>query len=110
MESRPRAALARLGIELPPAPAPVGLYTPVVTAGELAFVSGQIVARDGRAVAPGLVDRDVDVATASGLARSATLQAMSALAAALGDLDRIRRPVQLRVFVATSPGFARVHE
>jgi enamine deaminase RidA (YjgF/YER057c/UK114 family) len=82
----------------------------VVVDGAVATVSGQIVTKDGQAVHPGAVDRDVDPATARDLARLATLQALAALAAALGSVDRVRRVLRLAVYVASSPGFARQHE
>ncbi len=102
--------LRELGIVLPPPPKPVGSYTPVVTEGHVAWVSGQIVVDAGAVVHPGLVDRDVPPDLAKDLARRATLQALSALAQALGSLDRVRRILRVVVFVASSPGFARQHE
>ncbi len=102
--------LRSLGIPLPPPPPPVGSYTPVVRTGGLAWVSGQIATEAGAVVRPGYVDADVPVDAAQGLARRATLQALSALGASLGSVDRIVRPVRLGVFVAVSPGFHREHE
>ena len=102
--------LHALGIELPPPPKPAGAYSPVVQQGGFAWVSGQIVVENGKVVFPGLVDRDVSVETAKGLARKATMQALSALQASLGSLDRIRQFVRVAVYVATSPGFDRPHE
>lgn len=102
--------MAQRGIVLPPAPRPAGSYAPVVVDGGLAIVSGQIVTEEGRAVRPGAVDRDVDLAGARELARQATLQALAAIGQAIGSIDRIRRIVRAGVFVASSPGFVRQHE
>ncbi len=102
--------LQALGLALPPPPRPVGSYAPVVVEGGLAWVSGQVVTENGAAVAPGPVDRDVPVPAAQELARRATLQALSALADALGSLESVRRIVRVGVFVASSPGFTRAHE
>ena len=110
MAPTPSERLAALGHVLPPPPAPAGTYTPVVRAGPLAWVSGQIVTERGAVVHPGQVDRDVPVPTAQELAGRATLRALSALAAELGSIDRIRRVVRVGVFVAVSPGFHREHE
>lgn len=110
MAPAPTERLAALGYTLPPPPAPAGTYTPVVRAGTLAWVSGQIVTERGAVVHPGQVDRDVSIAAAQELALRATLQALSALAAVLGSIDRIRRVVRVGVFVAVSPGFHREHE
>lgn len=73
-------------------------------------MSGQVVLHEGQAVAPGLVDRDVSVEVARDLARRATLQALSALTAALGSIDRVRRILRVAVYVASAPGFTRQHE
>lgn len=110
MAPTPSESLAALGITLPAAGRPAGSYAPVVVDGDTAWVSGQVVAREGVAVAPGLVDREVDVATAHGVARQAALQALGGLAAALGSIDRVRRIVRVGVFVASSPGFVRQPE
>lgn len=75
-----------------------------------AWVSGQIVTDAGQVVSPGQVDRDVSVDVAKGLARRASLQAVSALESALGSIDRIRRIERAVVYVASSPGFYRQHE
>lgn len=95
---------------LPPPPQARGTYAPVVIDGKRAWVSGQIVIEDGNVVHPGLVDRDVPVHVAKELARRASLQALSALAAALGSIDRIERFIKVTIYVASSPGFDRQHE
>ena len=110
MTSTPSERLRELGLELPPPPRPAGTYSPVVVDGERAWVSGQIVTQAGSVVHPGLVDRDVPLEAARELARRAALQALSALAAELGSIDRVRRFLRVTVYVASSPGFVRQHE
>jgi enamine deaminase RidA (YjgF/YER057c/UK114 family) len=110
MAETPTERLRGLGITLPPAGRPAGSYAPVLVDGDLAWVSGQIVVRDGVAVSPGLVDADVDLATARSLTREATLQALGGLSGALGSLDRVQRIVRVAVYVASSPAFVRQHE
>ncbi len=102
--------LRALGIDLPPPPKPAGAYAPVVVHGGFAWVAGQIATEGGKVVSPGRVDAEVSVEVAKGLARRATLQALSALAATLGTLDRVERFLRVAVYVATSPGFDRPHE
>lgn len=97
--------LAELGIELPPSPKPVASYVPVVVAGSLAFVSGQIAMVDGELQHPGKVGAEVTLAQAQGAAERCALQALAALREELGSLDRIARIVQLTVYVASAPGF-----
>ena len=110
MATSPTSRLRELGVSLPAPPTPKGTYAPVVVHAGLAFVSGQIVTDPAGARLPGLVDRDVPASEARDLARRATLQGLSALAAALGSLDRVTRIVRVGVFVASSPGFVRQHE
>jgi len=110
MAPLPSERLHELGIVLPPPPRPAGTYSPVVLDGDRAWVSGQIVTGSGKVVSPGLVDRDVSIDVARDLARRAGLQALSALAAELGSLDRVARFLRVTVYVASSTGFARQHE
>lgn len=110
MASRPSERLRELGLSLPEPPSARGSYSPVVRSGQLAWVSGQIVLEGGAVLHPGRVDAEVAPARANELARRATLQALSALAAALGGVDAIARAVRLGVYVAVSDGFHREHE
>lgn len=110
MAGTPTERLKELGITLPAPPKPAGTYSSVVVTGSTAWVSGQIVLQDGAMLHPGLVDRDVSLDTAKEVARRAALQALSALAATLGSLDRVRRIVRVGVYVASVPTFTRHHE
>ena len=110
MAPTPTERLAELRLELPPPPGPAGTYAPVVVHEGWAWVSGQIVTEGGAVVHPGRVDADVPKEAATALARRGTLQALSALRAALGSLDRVRRFVRVTVYVASSAGFDRQHE
>lgn len=97
--------LAKLGIELPPASAPVASYVPVRRTGNLAFVSGQLPLQDGVLLFPGKLGAEVALEQGQEGARRCALQALAALREALGSLDAIRGIVQLSVFVASVPGF-----
>jgi len=100
-----RDRLAELGLDLPEAPAAVASYVPVVVSGGLAFVAGQVPMVDGQVLHPGRVGEDVTVEEAAEAARWCAVQALAALDQALGDVDRVRRVVQVGVFVASAPGF-----
>lgn len=103
--SRVDDALARLGIELPPAPAPVAAYVPVKVTGDLAFVAGQLPFEDGRVAVTGYVGSDVTIDRAAAGCRRAALQALSALRDALGSFERLAGIAQVTVFVASARGF-----
>lgn len=97
--------LRELSIELPAAPTPVASYVPVVISGSLAFVSGQVAMSEGEVMWPGKAGSDVSVDDATRAARRCALQALAALRAELGSLDRVARMLKATVFVASAPGF-----
>ena len=97
--------LAELGIELPPAPQPVASYIPVKVVGDLAWVAAQVPMQDGAVTVAGSVGADVTTEEANAGARRCAIQALAALRAALGTLDRVKGVVKVDVFVASASGF-----
>ena len=97
--------LRELGIELPAPAAPVASYVPVAVSGGLAFVAGQVPLEEGRPMVTGRLGDDVDTEEGARWARRCALQALAALRAELGSLDRIERIVKVTVFVACGEGF-----
>jgi enamine deaminase RidA (YjgF/YER057c/UK114 family) len=55
--------------------------------------------------AAGKVGAAVDPESAKGLARTCALNALAAIRAEIGDLDRVRRVVKVVGFVASDPSF-----
>ena len=98
------AKLAELGLTLPAAAAPVAAYVPVVIAGNLAFVSGQVSFVDGQLVKGRLGD---DVTLEQGIlaAQGCALMILAQLKAALGSLDQVERVVKLGAFVNCTADF-----
>ncbi|MGH2572392.1 MAG: RidA family protein [Actinomycetota bacterium] len=99
------ARLQELGFALPTAPAPLATYVPVRITGDIAFVSGQVPMEDGKLLVAGRLGADLDLHAGAEAARRCVLQALAALKAELGSLDRIRRIVKLSVFVSSAQGF-----
>ncbi|WP_394845460.1 RidA family protein [Pendulispora brunnea] len=106
MSGRIEARLAERKIELPNAPAPVANYVPAVRSGNLLFVSGQGPWFNGELRYIGKVGRDLTVAVAQQSARLCALNVLAQARAALGDLDRVVRVVQVQGFVDGIPEFA----
>jgi len=98
------AKLAELGLVLPQAAAPVAAYVPVVIAGGLAHVSGQLPFIDG-ALVTGRLGEDVSAEQGYAAARACGLMILAQLKAALGSLDRVERIVKLGAFVSSTAGF-----
>jgi enamine deaminase RidA (YjgF/YER057c/UK114 family) len=96
--------LAELGITLPEPLAPVAAYVPVVEAGGMAYVSGQISIVDGQLI-KGRLGEDVSLEAGVDAARACGLMILAQLKAALGSLDRVERVVKLGAFVNSTPDF-----
>jgi enamine deaminase RidA (YjgF/YER057c/UK114 family) len=101
--------LAELGIELPAAAAPVAAYVPVVIAGNIAHVSGQLPFVDGKLVT-GRLGEDVSLEQGTVAARACGLMILAQLQAALGSLDRVERIVKLGAFVNSAASFTDQHK
>ncbi|MFD2839980.1 RidA family protein [Populibacterium corticicola] len=97
--------LAALGIELPSVAAPVAAYVPAVTSGSHVWTSGQLPFIEGILPATGKVGAQVSAENATEYARIAALNALAAIKAEIGSLDRIKRVVKVVGFVASDPSF-----
>ena len=98
------AKLAELGLTLPVAAAPVAAYVPVVIAGGLAHVSGQLPFIDGKLVT-GRLGEDVSLEQGTAAAQACGLMILAQLKAALGSLDRVERIVKLGAFISSTGAF-----
>jgi enamine deaminase RidA (YjgF/YER057c/UK114 family) len=97
--------LKELGFELPQPPRAIGLYTPVVIVGSLAYLSGHgPIGADGTAICGRLGD-DLDVPAGFQAARRTALLALATLRQRCGSLDRIRRLVKTMGLVQATPTF-----
>jgi enamine deaminase RidA (YjgF/YER057c/UK114 family) len=99
------ARITELGLTLPEGVPPVAAYVPAVRDGNLIFTSGQLPIADGKLVATGKVGAEVTVEDAKGYAATCALNAIAAIKAELGDLDKVARVVKVVGFVASDPSF-----
>ena len=100
----PEDRLAEMGLTLPAPAAPVAAYVPVVIAGGLAHVSGQLPFVNGELVKGRLGDT-VTLDDGVAAARACGLMILAQLKAALGSLDKVERIVKLGGFVNSTGGF-----
>ncbi len=97
--------LAELGLTVPEVATPVASYVPAVRSGSHIFTSGQLPMRSGQLIATGKVGADVSPEDAAACAQQCALNAIAAVKAELGDLDRVTRVVKVVCFVASTPDF-----
>lgn len=111
MSAGPEAAsaverrLAELGLELPEVAAPVAAYVPAVVTGNHVYTSGQLPFVDGALPAAGKVGTEISAEDAKAYAARCAVNALAAIKAQIGDLDRVTRIVKVVGFVASDPSF-----
>jgi enamine deaminase RidA (YjgF/YER057c/UK114 family) len=99
------AKLGELKLQLPPIPKPGGVYKPVVTVGNLAYVSGHVSLTAEGKIMTGRVGADVDEAGGKKAAEAAGLAILATLRANLGSLDKIKRVIKTLGMVNSTADF-----
>ena len=101
------AKLKELGLEIPPAPAPVANYVPYAVEGKLVFISGQVPrGADGKLKFVGKVGQTLSEKEGYEAARLCALNCLAQLKAAAGSLDKVKRIVRVGGFVNCTAEFA----
>ena len=99
--------LSELGITLPELPKPKFSYVPGVVSGKMIYVSGQTPTKDGELLFRGKLGRELRIEDGYQAARRAAINCVAELKLVLGDLNRVRRLVQLSGYVASADGFSQ---
>ena len=102
----PESRLARLGVVIPPPPAPIANFVTHVREGNLLFLSGQGPREANGYLHTGKVGIDVTVDQAYSHARLTGINLLSVIEDVLGDLGRVKRVVKLLGMVNAAPDFA----
>ncbi len=97
--------LEALGLNLPPAPAPVAAYVPYVITGNLLFISGQISRLPTGESVMGTLGVTLGIDDGQRGAQLCALAILAQAKAALGSLERITRIVRLNGFVSSTADF-----
>jgi enamine deaminase RidA (YjgF/YER057c/UK114 family) len=94
-----------LGLELPPAPKPVGVYKPVLVVGNLLYVSGHGPLRTDGTLIKGKLGTDLKTDEGKLAARQAGLAILSSIKTHFGELKKIKRVVKVLGMVNCAPDF-----
>jgi len=100
--------LAEMGLTVPDVAMPVAAYLPAVRDGNHIFTSGQLPMVSGALVQTGKVGDGhglVPAEDAKKLAQICALNAIAAVKALIGDLDKVTQVVKVVGFVASDPSF-----
>lgn len=94
-----------LGLELPPAPEPMGVYKPLLIVGTMVYTSGHGPVKPDGSLIQGRIGVDVDQQGGYNAARQTGLAILATLRAGLGSLDRVKRIVKTLGLVNCTPDF-----
>ena len=107
MTSSPDQRFAQLGLTLPPAPKPLGVYKPFLIVGNMVYVSGHGTVKEDGTLIIGKVGIDVNVDEAKLAAQQVGLAILATLTKNLGSLNKIKRVIKVLGMVNAVPEFGR---
>jgi len=99
------ARIIELGLSLPPAPKPVGVYKPVLVVDKFLYVSGQGPILPDGSLMKGKVGADLDLTQGKLAARQVGLTMLSTIKTHFGELKKIKRLVKVLGMVNSTPDF-----
>jgi len=99
--------LAQLGLTLPPAPPPAGIYKPCLVDGKFIYVSGHGPVNSDKSLITGKVGKELDEDQGKAAAKQVGLTILSTLRAHLGSLDKVKRVIKTLGMVNCVPDFEK---
>ena len=96
-----------LGLNLPPAPKPLGVYKPFLQVGNTVYVSGHGTVKEDGSLIIGRIGKDMDVDAGKAAAQQVGLAILATLKENLGTLDKIDRVVKVLGMVNATSDFER---
>jgi enamine deaminase RidA (YjgF/YER057c/UK114 family) len=106
-ELTPEQRFAQLGLTLPPAPSPLGVYKPCLVVGNHLYVSGHGTVQNDKTLIIGKIGKDMDQEQGKLAARQVGLAILSTIKTHLGTLDKIKRVVKVLGMVNCVPEFEK---
>jgi enamine deaminase RidA (YjgF/YER057c/UK114 family) len=103
----PDQQFEKLGLTLPPAPKPMGVYKPFLITGIYAFVSGHGTVKEDGSLIIGRVGRELTMEEGKAAAQQVGLAILATLKENLGSLNRIKRVIKVLGMVNSVPDFER---
>jgi enamine deaminase RidA (YjgF/YER057c/UK114 family) len=107
MNLLPQEKFESLGLSLPPAPQPLGIYKPYLVDGKYLYLSGHGPVRDDKSLIIGRIGEDMDTEEGKLAARQVGLTMLSTIVTHLGSLDKIKRVIKVLGMVNCTSDFLR---
>lgn len=106
-KTSPEENFAALGLTLPPAPKPLGVYKPGLKVDHFYYVSGHGTVQADGSLIIGRIGKDLDIEQGKLAARQVGLAILATLKAQLGSLNRIKRVIKVLGMVNATEDFER---
>ena len=103
MNYDPDSRIKELGLILPPAPKPVGVYRPVLVIDKFLYVSGHGPLLSDGTLIKGKVGADLDTSEGKFAARQVGLAMLATIITHFGELKKIKRVVKVLGMVNSAP-------
>lgn len=103
----PDQRFAQLGLTLPPAPKPKGVYKPFLVVDKFVFVSGHGTVKEDGTLIIGRIGKDMTQEEGKLAARQVGLAILATLKKNLGSLDKIKRVIKVLGMVNCVQEFER---
>ena len=107
MNLLPQEKFESLGLSLPPAPQPLGIYKPYLVDGKYLYLSGHGPVRDDKSLIIGRIGDDMDIEEGKLAARQVGLTMLSTIVTNFGSLDKIKRVIKVLGMINCSSDFLR---
>jgi len=101
----PEENFKSLGLELPPAPTPMGVYIPLLIDGKHCYVSGHGPVLPDKKMIIGRIGAGMSMEDGKLAARQVGLTILSTLRSHLGSLDKVKRVIKVLGMVNADPAF-----
>lgn len=95
------------GLNLPPAPSPLGVYKPYLIDGKYLYVSGHGPVNDDRSLIIGRIGDTIDMENGKLAARQVGLTILSTIKTNLGSLNKVKRVIKVLGMVNCTPDFEK---
>lgn len=105
MNNLPSEKVKELGLVFPPAPAPAGVYRPILVVDKFLYVSGHGPVNNDGSLMQGRAGDNLSIEEAKLAARQVGLTMLSSILTHFGDIDKIKRIVKVIGMVNCTPDF-----
>lgn len=96
-----------LGLKLPPAPSPLGVYKPFLIDGKYLYVSGHGTVKEDGSLIIGRIGEDLDIETGKLAAQQVGLAILATLKKNIGSFDKIKRVIKVLGMVNCTSDFEK---